>query len=226
MSSFSFLHTDLNKNMWHWSVTGSSGETGSASTLTLSALFKLPSLTKVECTFHLRAAATFLIFNKVFVMKSCLPNQLLLFEEAVIRGPGNAHAGPGSLGQLAQHCQLEQTTTLAPRDQQSVNASCQTGVLGYTVCTQPKVLQLSASREKTFHHSARWKVTHKTIFSCNIQTSFINRSLTRVSSNMRTISTSAATSYVLLLLWTVTLTLMSFLCGSECDLKDKEKYEL
>lgn len=53
-------------------------------------------------------------------MKCCLPNQLLLFEAAVIRGPGNAHAGPASLGQLAQHCQLEQT--LAPRDQQSVNS--------------------------------------------------------------------------------------------------------
>lgn len=56
--------------------------------------------------------------------------------------------------------------------------------------------------------------THNTIFSCNIQMSFINRSLTRVFLNIRTISTSAATSYVLLLLWTVTLTLMSFLCGS------------
>lgn len=168
MSSFSFLHTDLNKNMWHWSVTGSSGETGSASTLTLSALFKLPSLTKVECTFHLRAAATFLIFNKVFVMKCCLPNQLLLFEEAVITGPGNAHAGPGSLGQLAQHCQLERTTTLAPRDQRSVNSSCQTGVLGYTVCIQPKMLQLSASREKTFAWSSSQctlkSYTHTTLY--------------------------------------------------------------
>lgn len=86
---------NLNKNMWHWSVTGSSGETGSASSS------KLPSLTKVECSFHLRAAATFLSFNKVSLLwnAACQTNYCSLKKQS-LEDPGTltpVQAASGSL---------------------------------------------------------------------------------------------------------------------------------